>query len=71
MISEAIHRVGRNGFISIEKGNATENNLQVVEGMQFDRGYLSKYFTDRKTMKAEFQDCKARFSRSYYFMFDL
>ncbi|PWA64007.1 TCP-1/cpn60 chaperonin family protein [Artemisia annua] len=47
-----------NGFITIEKGNSAETSLEIVEGMQFDRGYLSKYFTDRKIMKAEFQDCK-------------
>nr|GEU74940.1 TCP-1/cpn60 chaperonin family protein [Tanacetum cinerariifolium] len=58
MIAKAMQRVGRNGFISIEKGNSAETNLEIVEGMRFDRGYLSKYFTDRKTMKAEFQDCK-------------
>ncbi|KAI7737630.1 hypothetical protein M8C21_017064 [Ambrosia artemisiifolia] len=58
MISEAFRRVGRHGVITIEKGNGSANSLQIVEGMQFDRGYLSKYFTDRRTMKAEFQDCK-------------
>ncbi|KAI3734054.1 hypothetical protein L6452_13515 [Arctium lappa] len=58
MISEAIQKVGRKGVITIEKGNSAENNLQIVEGMQFDRGYMSKYFSDRRTMKAEFQDCK-------------
>ncbi|KAH7840633.1 hypothetical protein Vadar_019462 [Vaccinium darrowii] len=59
MISEALRQVGRRGFVTIEKGNSAENALKIVEGMQFDRGYLSPYFvTDRRKMIVEFQDCK-------------
>ncbi|CAK7326446.1 unnamed protein product [Dovyalis caffra] len=59
MISDAIRQVGRRGVVTIEKGRCTENNLEIVEGMQFDRGYLSPYFvTDRQRMAVEFHNCK-------------
>ncbi|XP_024018262.1 chaperonin 60 subunit beta 4, chloroplastic [Morus notabilis] len=59
MISDALHQVGKRGVVTIEKGKCTENSLQVVEGMQFDRGYLSPYFvTDRHKMAVEFHNCK-------------
>ncbi|KAF5449449.1 hypothetical protein F2P56_029891 [Juglans regia] len=59
MIADALRQVGRKGVVTIEKGKGTENNLQIVEGMQFDRGYLSPYFvTDRQKMTVEFHNCK-------------
>ncbi|KAL5553572.1 hypothetical protein UlMin_040973 [Ulmus minor] len=59
MISEALHQVGKRGVVTIEKGKCTENSLEVVEGMKFDRGYLSPYFvTDRQKRTVEFHDCK-------------
>ncbi|HKZ07863.1 MAG TPA: chaperonin GroEL [Methylomirabilota bacterium] len=58
LIAEAMDKVGKDGVITVEEAKAMDTTLEVVEGMQFDRGYLSPYFaTDPDRMEAVLEDC--------------
>ena len=64
IIAEAMDKVGKDGVITVEESKTMDTQLEVVEGMQFDRGYLSPYFvTDAERMEAVYENASPAVSR--------
>jgi chaperonin GroEL len=59
LVAEAVSKVGPEGAVTVEEAKSTDTSLEIVEGLQFDRGYLSPYFvTDPEKMQVVLDDCR-------------
>jgi chaperonin GroEL len=68
LISDAMQKVGKEGVITVEEGSGLENELDVVEGMQFDRGYLSPYFiNNQQSQSVELENPLVPWARRWFF----